>query len=317
MKGPARCFHLGSDARVREALARVIDVVGDDPAGAREGDLIAIESWACGAGIPGGNCFSACMALKRRAGLWVFVVVEEGDDAGRQLARFAMADGVLEFDGKGELRGTEAMLRPEVHGAPTRVDALLERFEGALSRGDHRALSALERLARWEREDSLAAKLQDPETGLFDGPFAAFKLDEECKRALRFHLPLTLVLLDIGADPLPDEPTERRALLAEVASVFLNESRDIDVLARFTETVFLFLLPMTPPAGAAVMARRMLANLAGRAFGDSVRLDPRAGLASLPAAGVRDRRALLTIAEACLDGARRGLGEGGLSDRWE
>lgn len=317
MTGPRRCLHFGPTAAVRQALARMFEVIDGDADAVHKGDVVVLETVAAPADLPGGNAFSACRAFKDRPGVAVYVVVDAHDAYGRQIARFCLADGSLVWDHDQGLLGLEELAAPQPSGSNRKIDALLARFEGALAGGDEKSQSALQRLLQWERQDSLLTHLQDPETGLFDGPYAVFKLDEEFRRAIRFHLPLTMVLLDIGNVPLPVEDAARRTLLAEVAAVFLNESRDIDVLARFTATTFLFLLPGTPAEGAAVLARRMLANLRARPFGDGVQLRPCAGLVAVPATGIRDRKAMLMVAEACLEAARQGQGDGGLATSWE
>ncbi|MHC5062846.1 MAG: GGDEF domain-containing protein [Planctomycetota bacterium] len=161
------------------------------------------------------------------------------------------------------------------------------------------------------REGFLSA-LTDAETGLFDGPFATFKLDEEFKRATRFHQPLSLVLLDCGIVSWPEDPTDRSLVLAEVASIFLSECRDIDTLARFTETEFLFLLPGTGVDGATAVARRMLEQLRSHRYSVEIELDPVVGLATVPASGISDKREFLERAVSCLAAARSGAGEAGL-----
>jgi GGDEF domain-containing protein len=157
--------------------------------------------------------------------------------------------------------------------------------------------------------------LQDPETGLFDGPYATLKLDEEWKRAMRFHQPLSLLLLDLGPRLRSLDEATRRATLAEAAGVFLNECRDIDVLARFAPTVFLLLMPGTGPDGAEVVSKRILATLDQR-FGTALGLCPAGGLCSVPSSEIPDRRAFLAVAEACLRRAEAS-GAGGLSSTWQ
>ena len=132
-------------------------------------------------------------------------------------------------------------------------------------------------------------------------------------------LPLSLLLLDIGVaeDGWPPEPDGRRELLAEVASVFLNECRDIDILARYTPTVFLFLLPGTGAEGAAALCRRMLDSLCSRSFASGVDLEPVAGIITVPRADLPNPRKFLSAAEACLALAQRGHGERGLCATWE
>jgi uncharacterized repeat protein (TIGR03837 family) len=108
---------------------------------------------------------------------------------------------------------------------------------------------------------------------------------------------------------------DRAVLLAEVASVFLNECRDIDVLGRFTTTTFLFLLPGTPPLGAQALARRLIQSLSDRSFAVPVR--PACGVVSVPMAGISDRRQFLVVAEECLRRAVDEPSTGGVAVAWE
>jgi GGDEF domain-containing protein len=191
------------------------------------------------------------------------------------------------------------------------TDALLARLEDRMARDAGGQASAVQRMAQDGRQSWVLEHLTDHATGLFCAEFASFKLDEEFKRATRFHQALSLILLDLGRG-LPAATEARDRLLAEAAGVFLVALRDIDVLARFSDTAFLFLLPGTGAAGAAVVAQRLLLELRERAFSGGFRLDPHAGLATAPAAGIADRGALLARAEACLGLARQGQGTGRL-----
>jgi GGDEF domain-containing protein len=206
--------------------------------------------------------------------------------------------------------GAVAPARP-----PSSIEALLQRYGGATA-SPERNSQALARLLQFEREDSLFERLQDPETGLLSGAYTALKLEEEWKRAQRFHLPLALVLLDVGpaVAAMPAGP-DRRTVLAEIAGVFLNECRDIDVLGRFTATTFLFLLPGTSPPGATALVQRLLTTLGGRPF--PVPVEPVAGIAAAPSSGIADRRDLLRLAEACLERVRQSGGVGGYAASWE
>jgi GGDEF domain-containing protein len=276
--------------------------------------VVVVHAQAVGGALlefPGGHVFAAVRALKDVKGVAVYVVVAAGDRVGTQVARFCLADGVLPFD-----PASGRLARDEFGGAArggrkVAVDALLAKLEPQLAaRGE----SSLQRLLRFEREDSLLTRLQDPETGLFDGPYATVKLDEEWKRAHRFHLPLSLLLIDLGLAASRSE-SERKGMLAEASGVFLNECRDIDVLARFAPTVFLFLLPGTGQDGAEVLAKRILAALRARlgAYGD---VRPACGISSVPSSEVPDRRAFLALAEACLRRAEAS-GAGGVCTSWQ
>lgn len=320
MKPWKRLLFAGSEAAIRTALADavglpVLELGVTEPV---DGDLVVVEAMADHgvlAALPGGHAFTACRTWKVKPGVAVALVLRSDDGFGPQIARFCLADAVLTFDAStGRLDcGAITGVAPRRRGKD--VDGLLARMEHGFAAGQ-RGASALQRLLQFEQEDGLLQQLQDPETGLFNGPFAAWKLDEEWKRAQRFHLPLSLLLVDLGPLPANLSPSASRGLFAEVAGVFLNECRDIDVLARFSPQTFLVLLPGTGPDGAVVVARRVLAALQQRAPGGSA-LRPACGLAAVPHSGVTDRRQFLSLAESCLHRAQSGEGDGGLVLSWE
>lgn len=314
-----RVFHVGSSAAVRKAVTKAFGAVpeGGPAAALVAGDVVVVECFAAlgdRADVVGGNAFSACRAWKQTRGVAVHLVVRKDDPIGVMLARFVLADGVLRVDADGSVEGLEHLGPHDRARTAKTIDALLERHGAALANADRSELAG--RVREWETSDSFLQRLQDAETGLFDGPYTALKLDEEWKRSQRFHLPLSIVLLDIGIPEaaMPNGP-DRAVLLAEVASVFLNECRDIDVLGRFTTTTFLFLLPGTPPLGAQALARRLMQSLLEREF--AVPVDPCAGVVSVPMAGIADRRQFLVVAEACLKRAAESSGAGRVAVAWE
>jgi GGDEF domain-containing protein len=304
-----RAFVLGgaSDWSARLADTLGIDCGAGMPERAARGDLLVLDasSAAGAAAMPLGNAFSTCRALKRDPAVLVFVAVSEADPYGAEIARYCMADGVLPVGAAGELLGLDRIVeRIAPRRGPAPIDSLLEKLEGDLASQEERVSGGLQKILAESDSPGSIARWTDPDTGLFDGPFAGFKLDEELKRARRFHQPLSLVLLDAGIARWPADLDERRTVLAEVASIFLNECRDIDVLARFTDTVFLFLFPGTGPDGASVAATRIVDALLARDFSVPIAIDPAAGIATVPQAGIRDRRAFLARAEAALERAR-------------
>lgn len=317
-------FFVGSRDALRQ---RLVAMFGRSPAAAAPttavaGDVVVLDVTASGApvaALPGGHVFAAVRALKSLRGVAVYVVVNGDDDIGPELARFCLADGTLrwnERDGTLDTGGIDLVDAAHPHGKPRGrgVDELLKKVQAQLA-SSGRADSTLQKLMQFEREDSLLNRLQDPETGLFDGPYATLKLDEEWKRAMRFHQPLSLLLVDLGPaiQQVPDG--ERRRLLAEASGVFLNECRDIDVLARFMPSVFLLLLPGTGAKGAEVLAGRILSTLRER-LRDAPGLAPACGVTTVPAADIPDRKAFLAVTEACLRRAQSS-GTGGLCTTWQ
>jgi len=314
-QAPARVFHAGSRQAARkqvgELLGRQVTPGWPDPPLA--GDLVLIEPDAQGA--PYGNAFCALRAFKEVPGVRAIVLVAAGDQHAQALARFCQADACIGLLGD-DLAGDHGEVRETLLGTRRHVsvDDLLARYEQRLGEDSGKRASGLHKLLSASGTGSVMSQWTDAETGLFDAPFASFKIDEELKRANRMNQPLTLVLLDIGVaeQDLPRETKAKRMLLAEVASVFLNSSRDIDVLARFTPTTFLFLLPGTGQEGGLIASRRMIEGLRQRSPIGGVTLDPRAGLVTVPCAGIEHREAFLMRAEDCLERARSGQGGSGV-----
>jgi len=310
---------IGGDADLVSSLSAACahEVGRDLPADLAAGDLVIIDARGS-VPLGTGNAFATCRAIKEDPGVVVFLLISDDDCYSREIARFCMANGCLVKGEHGELSGLEGMvgsLDTEVRKVP--LDALLARLERDLQGDSERGQEVLRRMSGLDQPDHLLDYLTDAETGLFDGPFATFKLDEEFKRAMRFHQPLSLILLDCGIEGWPENLPDRSTVLAEIASIFLNECRDIDTLARFTESEFLFLLPGTGTDGAMAVARRMLGELRNHDYSVEVALEPLAGLVTVPANGISDKRAFLTKAESCLNAARSGAGHAGLCASWE
>ncbi len=310
-----RWFWVGSRPEVLQALEAVFGgAPADGPLEPAAGDVVVVDPKAerdAQAALPHAHAYSGVRALKERDGVAVYVLVDDDDPVGVQLARFSLADGVLVLGADGKVDADEVRTGTAAPGRAS-IDELLKRLEEDAGEGGQE--SSLQRLMRFEREDTLLTKLQDPETGLFDGHFATLKLDEEWKRAHRFHQPLSLLLLDVGfVKDLSD--ADRRAALAESAGVFLNACRDIDVLARFSSDVFLFLLPGTGAEGAQVLADRIVDSLAERLQG-MVTSRPAAGLATVPSGEISDRKRFVAYAEACMERAKES-GAGGVCTSWQ
>lgn len=311
-----RVFYGGGSKRLAGQLEELTGARPEPglPEAPESGDVIFLDIDAH-RGVPFGNAFSACRGLKKIAGVRVYLLIAESDAFSAEIGRFCLADGCLELAPDGGLTDVDAVRRRlQPHRPRVQVSPLLAELESKLRGDEGRARSVIQEMLAADRQAWILEHLTDSETGLFAGPFASFKLDEEFKRAYRFHQPLSLMLLDIGdgSDVLPAADELRRACLAEVAAVLLNDCRDIDTLARFTETTFLLLLPGTGADGAGLLGHRILGDLAARPVPSRQPLSPCAGVVTVPAAGIDNRQQLLTRAEACLRLAQQGAGSDGL-----
>ena len=252
-------------------------------------DVILLDKW-----LRGANIYETLRDLSQRARARTFLVCDHTDD-GDAIARFCGATGTL----------------PRPLSARRLADAIGQISEPAAplpsdSRGDAEAVlpEALLTDISGQTDESLVASLCDPETSLFNFSFLNYKLDEEFKRSKRFGQPLACVMLgfDSQIDPV---------VLSQLASIFLLASRDTDILGRFDETSFLFLLPHTGPEGARVMARRVAEEAESQGLSDLVG-DPltlSVGISSTPSPSIQRREDLFREArEAFVDARNRGGG---------
>jgi diguanylate cyclase (GGDEF)-like protein len=251
-------------------------------------DVILIDAW-----LRTENVYESCRRLTGKTRCRTYVVTDGRNGFAEEIAAFCGATGTLQRPLSGErLRALLAEITP------------VERVLANEQRGHGSAENALpERLLRdlvGERSHRLVDALTDPETGLYNYDYLAYKLDEEFKRARRFEQPLSCVML--GFEGQVEEP-----VLGRLASIFLNASRDTDVLGRFDQTSFLFLLPHTGPDGAAVMARRIREAAEAEGLRDLVgdRLAIAVGIATCPHPAVKRREDLFARARAAFLAAQR------------
>lgn len=206
------------------------------------GDVVLIDAW-----LHTENVYESCRRMTGKVRCRIFVVTDERNDMAPELASFCGAAGTIPRPLSGE--GMRALL--ECDDGPR---VLPEEMRS----GDGLERSLPERLLHdlgGEGSHRIVDAITDPETGLFSYDYLSYKLDEEYKRAKRFGQSLACVML--GFDGQAEED-----VLAELAGIFLNASRDTDVLGRFDLSSFLFFLPNTGPDGAQVMAERICESIA-------------------------------------------------------
>jgi GGDEF domain-containing protein len=184
--------------------------------------------------------------------------------------------------------------RPQPKVSP---EELLKQLEGKIGGNPAELADRVMTGLSAERERSFVERVTDPESGLFEGEFMAFKLEEEFKRSWRFRSPLSVLLVDLpGTRQLADE---RSAVLSRIAGVFLNECRDIDVVGRFDETTFLLLLPHTGSQGAKVLAGRVLEAIENHVE-SPIPIEAAVAIVSMPRHGIERKDDLLDLARLTL-----------------
>ena len=153
----------------------------------------------------------------------------------------------------------------------------------------------------------------DELTGLANARSFRASLDSELERSRRFGTPLALVMLDldhfkrINDDFGHQQGDEVLALIAEVLREF---SRDIDAPARYGGEELAIVLPQTDTDGAAQLAERireavdrLRVPLLDR--DGSLRVQASFGVAAFPESAM-DRESLIAAADAALYRAKRG-----------
>lgn len=252
------------------------------------GDVILIDAW-----LRAENVYESCRRLAGKTRCRTYIVTDGRNDHAEEIAAFCGATGTLQRPLSGErLRTLLADTTLEKRALPSE-----QRGTGA---NEHALPERLLRDLVGESSHRLIDALTDPETGLYNYDYLTYKLDEEFKRARRFEQPLSCVMLGFEGQVEED-------VLARLASIFLNASRDTDVLGRFDQSSFLFLLPNTGPDGAAVMARRIREASEAENLRDLVgdRLAIAVGISTCPHPAVKRREDLFSRSRAAFLAAQR------------
>jgi len=264
----------GLDGWEVDTVATVDEMLSRPPV---PGDVILLDSW-----LRGENVYETCRRLVGNVRCRVFVVTEVANEMAGPIARFSGATGVI---GRPLTRSSLASALESSSGPRPELP---KTERGPVDPAKNELPEALLVDLRTGKPDTKLAKaVCDPATGLFNYAFLNYKLDEEFKRAIRFGQPLSCVML--GFEGQADDAT-----LRNLAGIFLAASRDTDVLGRFDESSFLFLLPNTGPDGARIMAQRVreqaeamgLRDLVGDPMGLSV------GISTCPHPSVKRREDL-------------------------
>jgi len=274
----------GWEVIVRGTIAELLS----SPPGAN--DVVLVDGW-----LRNGNVYENCRKLTGKTRCRTFLIVEHDNHVAEPIARFCGATGVLHRplvpsrmrEAFESVTGPRAALPVESRGHATQPALPVQLLTDIAGKPDL----------------NLVGALTDPETSLFNFAFLNYKLDEEFKRSRRFDQPLSCVMLGF-------EGQVEENVLRELAGIFLETSRDTDILGRFDENSFLFFLPNTGGDGAAVMARRVGEMASAKGLRDLVG-DPiviSCGISTCPHPDVRRREDLFARARRAFFEARQ---EGG------
>lgn len=156
--------------------------------------------------------------------------------------------------------------------------------------------------------------IHDEMTGLYNYRYLFTRLNEEFKRAERYHEPFACVLVDIDRLKAMNDIGGRSlgdAVIRRVADGIRRSVREVDVVSRYGGEEFLIVLPSTHFAGSLTVAERIWREAAGNPveFGGATRpCSVSIGVSLYPSRDVRTKDALIRAAESALHQAKR---EGG------
>jgi diguanylate cyclase (GGDEF)-like protein len=98
-------------------------------------------------------------------------------------------------------------------------------------------------------------------TGLFNRQRILEEVERECRRADRYDIPMSVVMVDLDHFKSVNDNHGHQAgdkVLREFAATLRSTMREFDAAGRFGGEEFLVLLPHTEAAGAAVWAQRLV-----------------------------------------------------------
>lgn len=152
--------------------------------------------------------------------------------------------------------------------------------------------------------------LKDPLTGLHNYRYLRERLSAEFKRAKRYILPISAVMLDIDYFKSINDIYGHQygdAILKELSHLLINATRSIDVVIRYGGEEFLILLPDTNKEGAVIFGSRLLNMLTEHIYdhrGNKIKLKMSMGITSFPEDNVNSESGFLDAADEALRNAK-------------
>lgn len=186
----------------------------------------------------------------------------------------------------------------------TEIDRFRERDEQLLTVVGRSAALALENAELHKRTEELTSI--DELTDTFNYRYFVRKLQEEKKRAVRYSLPLSLIMVDIDWFKKLNDAYGHEVgnlVLRQLSRIIKDCVRDVDIFARYGGEEFAIILPQTPEQEARVIGERIRAQVertildAGAA--GKLKITVSVGISSFPENG-KSQEELVSIADQAL-----------------
>jgi GGDEF domain-containing protein len=214
---------------------------------------------------------------------------QDGDGHGVRLLMPLVFDDVAE--------GLIEVRAPRAHRLSDEEVGLVQVFTA-------QAASAMVNARLYQRLEQQA--VTDGLTGLYNHRHFYERLAQECARAQRYQLPLSLLMLDIDDFKCFNDRFGHRVgdlVLAEVGQILSSQlRRNIDLAARYGGEEFAVLLPNTPQDSARVVGARLLHEMAKVAGGGGDLPPEQAAGARTVGERIRQSIATADLAAVCQDG---------------
>lgn len=206
------------------------------------------------------------------------------------------------------------MIVPMVtHGRTTGIVLAESPNVGVFSEKDLKILSMVVRSTAMAMENaSLHRKMEaltitDELTGIFNYRYFAEKLKEEQRRAARYNLPLSLIMLDIDWFKSFNDTYGHEVgniVLKGITNVVKQCIRDVDIFARYGGEEFIIILPQTPRVEVSKIGERIRELIEASVFGGGgdipeLKVTVSVGISSYPENG-RPNEELLSVVDQAL-----------------
>jgi diguanylate cyclase (GGDEF)-like protein len=186
----------------------------------------------------------------------------------------------------------------------TKLNGFGERDVRVMSIVARSAAMALENANLHKKTEELT--ITDELTGIFNYRYFARKLKEEQRRAARYDLPLSLIMLDIDWFKKFNDTYGHEVgniVLKGITSVVKKCIRDVDIFARYGGEEFIIILPQTPQIEVSQIGERIRAQIENATFGGGdnmpqLKVTVSVGISSYPENGKSEDELLAVVDQA-------------------